>query len=285
MTATRAVGIVPHPQRAAAYAGRAARFLLDSGVEVRVPAPNADDVGLSDLACEPDAFAAGLDFVVSLGGDGTMLRTVDLVASEGVPVLGVNLGQLGFLTEVEPAQLEEALGRALAGESQISERMVLSVVVDSDGSAAGKWLALNEAVLEKCSSGHLVRLAVSINGKFFTTYAADGVIVATPTGSTAYNFSAQGPIVSPSHRCLILTPVSPHMLFHRSLVLGPEEELEFEVTSQLPVGLVLDGREVGRLSPGDSVTTTQGPRAARIMTLQPRDFHQVLKAKFGLADR
>ena len=285
MTAARAVGNVPHPQRAAAYAGRAARFLLDSGVEVRVPAPNAGDVGLSDLACELDSFAAGLDFVVSLGGDGTMLRTVDLVASEGVPVLGVNLGQLGFLTEVEPAQLEEALGRALAGESQISERMVLSVVVDSDGSAAGKWLALNEAVLEKCSSGHLVRLAVSINGKFFTTYAADGVIVATPTGSTAYNFSAQGPIVSPSHRCLILTPVSPHMLFHRSLVLGPEEELEFEVTSQLPVGLVLDGREVGRLSPGDSVTTTQGPRAARIMTLQPRDFHQVLKAKFGLADR
>jgi NAD+ kinase len=203
-----AVGIVPHPQRAAAYCERAARFLLDKGVDVRVPAPDADAVGLGELACDLEAFPAGLDFVLSLGGDGTMLRTVDLVASEGVPVLGVNLGQLGFLTEIEPAELEEALGRALAGECQISERMVLSVVVDSDGGVAGKWLALNEAVLEKCSSGHLVRLAVSINGKFFTTYAADGVIVATPTGSTAYNFSAQGPIVSPSHRCLILTPVS-----------------------------------------------------------------------------
>jgi NAD+ kinase len=279
------VGIVPHPQRAGAYALRAVNFLVEAGVEVRVPAPDAAEIGLPDLACDRESFPVGLDFVVSLGGDGTMLRTVDLVAPEGVPVLGVNLGQLGFLTEIEPAELEEALRRALAGECQISERMVLSVVVDSDGAAAGKWLALNEAVLEKCSSGHLVRLAVSINGKFFTTYAADGVIVATPTGSTAYNFSALGPIVSPSHRCLILTPVSPHMLFHRSLVLGPEEELEFEVTSQLPVGLVLDGREVGRLSPGDSVTTTQGPRAARIMTLQPRDFHQVLKAKFGLADR
>ena len=285
MTPARAVGIVPHPQRAAAYAERAARYLLDQGVEVRVPAPDAAAVGLPELAQDLETFPAGLEFVVSLGGDGTMLRTVDLVASEGVPVLGVNLGQLGFLTEIEPSELEEALRRALAGECQISERMVLSVVVDSDGAGAGKWLALNEAVLEKCSSGHLVRLAVSINGKFFTTYAADGVIVATPTGSTAYNFSAQGPIVSPSHRCLILTPVSPHMLFHRSLVLGPEEELEFEVTSQLPVGLVLDGREVGRLSPGDSVTCTQGPRAARIMTLHPRDFHQVLKAKFGLADR
>ncbi|HZQ80046.1 MAG TPA: NAD(+)/NADH kinase [Acidimicrobiia bacterium] len=280
-----AVGIVPHTQRAAGYAERAARCLGGQGVEVRIPAPDADAIGLADLACDVERFPVGLDFVVSLGGDGTMLRTVALVAPEGVPVLGVNLGQLGFLTEVEPPQLEDALRRALAGECTISERMVLSVVVDSDGEAAGKWLALNEAVLEKCSSGHLVRLAVSINGKFFTTYAADGVIVATPTGSTAYNFSAQGPIVSPSHRCLILTPVSPHMLFHRSLVLGPEEELEFEVTSQLPVGLVLDGREVGRLSPGDSVTCLEGPRPARLMTLHPRDFHQVLKAKFGLADR
>jgi NAD+ kinase len=267
------------------HAGRAARYLADQGVEVRLPTPYAEAIGLPELAHDLETFAHGLDFVVSLGGDGTMLRTVDLVAPEGVPVLGVNLGQLGYLTEVEPAQLEDALRRALAGEFDISERMMLSVVVDSDGLASGKWLALNEAVLEKCSSGHLVRLAVSINGKFFTTYAADGVIVATPTGSTAYNFSAQGPIVSPSHRCLILTPVSPHMLFHRSLVLGPEEELEFEVTSQLPVGLVLDGREVGRLSPGDSVTCTQGPRPARLMTFQPRDFHQVLKAKFGLADR
>lgn len=281
----RTVGIVPHPQRAVATTERAALYLRDAGVDVRIPSPEAEAIGLPELAHDRETFAQGLDFVLSLGGDGTMLRTVDLVAPEGVPVLGVNLGHMGFLTELEPAQLEEGLERALAGGCQISERMVLSVVVDSDGPAAGKWLALNEAVLEKCSSGHLVRLAVSINGKFFTTYAADGVIVATPTGSTAYNFSAQGPIVSPSHRCLILTPVSPHMLFQRSLVLGAEEELEFEVISSLPVGLVLDGREVGRLSPGDSVTATQGPRPARLMTLHPRDFHQVLKAKFGLADR
>ena len=141
-----AVGIVPHPQRAAAYAERAARHLLARGVDVRVPAPDAAAVGLPELAHDLETFSIGLDFVVSLGGDGTMLRTVDLVASEGVAVLGVNLGQLGFLTEIEPAELEEALRRALAGECQISERMVLSVVVDSDGGAAGKWLALNEAV-------------------------------------------------------------------------------------------------------------------------------------------
>ena len=133
-----AVGIVPHPQRAAAYAERAARFLHDQGVEVRIPDPDAETVGLPELGRDLETFATGLDFVVSLGGDGTMLRTVDLVATEGVPVLGVNLGQLGFLTEVEPAQLEEALRRALAGECEISERMVLSVIVDSEGRASGK---------------------------------------------------------------------------------------------------------------------------------------------------
>jgi len=104
----KAVGIVPHPQRAAAYAGRAAACLAGEGVEVRIPAADAEAIGLPDLACELERFPVGLDFVLSLGGDGTMLRTVDLVAREGVPVLGVNLGQLGFLTEVEPPQLEEA---------------------------------------------------------------------------------------------------------------------------------------------------------------------------------
>jgi NAD+ kinase len=280
-----AVGLIVHRARAREVAGRAVRSLEEAGVEIRVPGPDAEAAGLDRYSWDPDKFASGLDLAVSLGGDGTMLRTVDLVAGEGVPVLGVNVGQLGYLTEIEAPQLETGIQRMLAGDYRISERMVLQVMVASDGAAQGSRLALNEAVLEKVSSGHLVRLAVSINGQFFTTYAADGLIVATPTGSTAYNFSARGPIVSPQHRCLVLTPVSPHMLFDHSLVLGPDEELSFEVTGYPPVGLILDGREVGRLSAGDTVTCTQAPRPARLITFSPRDFHQVLKAKFGLADR
>ena len=280
-----AVGIVAHRARARPAAERAVAWLEAAGAEVRVPASDAEPLGLERYAFEPDKFAAGLAFTVSLGGDGTMLRTVDLVAAEGVPVLGVNVGQLGFLTEIEPDQLESGLEKVMGGDYQISERMVLHVAVRSDGPASGIWLALNEAVLEKMASGHLVRLRVSINGRFFTTYAADGLIVATPTGSTAYNFSARGPIVSPSHRCLVLTPVSAHMLFDHSLVLGPDEDLCFEVTAPPPVGLILDGREVGRLNHGDTVTCTRAPQPARLITFAPRDFHQVLKAKFGLADR
>jgi NAD+ kinase len=258
---------------------------MAAGADVRVPATDAAAGAIDATVVEPDKFATGLDWALSLGGDGTMLRTVDLVGNDNVPVLGVNVGQMGFLNEIEPEDLEQALSRVLAGNYLVQERMLLSVTVTSAGPAAGQRVAFNEAVLEKVSSGHLVRLVVSINGKFFTTYAADGVIVSTPTGSTAYNFSARGPIVSPTHRCLLLTPVSPHMLFDHSLVMAPDETLAFEVAGYGPVGLVLDGREVGRLAEGDTVTCTEAPQAARLITFRPRDFHQVLKAKFGLAER
>ena len=163
--------------------------------------------------------------------------------------------------------------------------MVLEVDVTSAGAAGGRWFALNEAVLEKLHTGRLARLDVEINGTFFTTYAADGVIVATPTGSTAYSFSARGPIVSPRIRCLLLTPVSPHMLFDRSLVLDATETIRFVVTDARSVTVTADGLELGELAAGDTVTCSAGPRPARIVTLGPRDFHQILKAKFGLADR
>jgi NAD+ kinase len=283
--APRVAGIVHHYKRAGELARQTAQRLEEMGLEVRVPSKDAEAGRLERYAREPGKFAAGMEFAVSLGGDGTMLRTVDLVGGEGVPVLGVNVGHMGYLNELEPADLDRALERVLAGDYIVSERMLLSVVVDSAGPAGGAWWALNEAVLEKVHSGHLVRLAVSINRRFFTTYAADGVIVATPTGSTAYSFSARGPIVSPNHHCLLLTPVSPHMLFDRALVLGPDEELRFEVQGPQPVGLILDGRQVGELGEGDSVVCTQGPQPARLITFRPRDFHQILKAKFGLADR
>lgn len=282
---TAVVGLVSHPRRAPDLTVRAAAFLKAAGACLRVPAGDAAAGDIDAAIVDRDKFPAGLDFALSIGGDGTMLRTVDLVGSESVPVLGVNIGHMGFLNEIEPGDLDSALNRVLAGDYLVQERMLLSVTVTSKGPAAGAWIAFNEAVLEKISSGHLVRLALSINGKFFTTYAADGVIVSTPTGSTAYNFSARGPIVSPTHRCLLLTPVSPHMLFDHSLVLAPEETLAFEVAGHGPAELVLDGREAGRLEEGDTVICTQAAQPARLITFRRRDFHQLLKAKFGLAER
>lgn len=283
----RTAGLVPHRERAMAHelASRAAKWLGERGVDVRVPEPDAGPCGLEALACPEPEFANGLDLVVSLGGDGTMLRTVDIVYEAGVPVLGVNVGDLGYLAEVEPTALDDSLERILAGDYEVTERMMLQVDVSSGGQANGRWWALNEAVLEKVQHGRLARLEVMINGTFFTTYAADGVIVATPTGSTAYSFSARGPIVSPRHRCIVLTPVSPHMLFDRALVLDAEEELAFVVVDERSVVLTIDGRELGPLDAGNTVTCTGGPHPARIVTFGLRDFHQILKAKFGLADR
>ena len=283
----RTVGLVPHGDRAeaVALAAHAAEWFAARDVSVRVPEADAAACGLAHLGHDVERFTAGLDLVLSLGGDGTMLRTVDLVYEAGVPVLGVNVGQLGYLTEVEPADLDAALERLVAGDYEVDERMVLAVDVTSDGPAGGRWFALNETVLEKSHTGRLARLEVEINGTFFTTYAADGVIVATPTGSTAYSFSARGPIVSPRIRCLLLTPVSPHMLFDRSLVLDAAESVRFVVTDARSVALTADGLELGELAAGDAVVCTAGPLPARMVTFGGRDFHQILKAKFGLADR
>lgn len=287
MSGLRAVGLVPHRERgeAAELAKHVAAMLGEHGVDVRIPPDDAAAAGLEHLGSAVEPFTEGLDLVLSLGGDGTMLRTIDLVYESGVPVLGVNVGQLGYLAEVEPQELDAALERLLAGEYTVDERMMLAVDVASDGPAGGRCFALNEAVLEKSHTGRLARLDVEINGTFFTTYAADGVIVATATGSTAYSFSARGPIVSPRLRCLLLTPVSPHMLFDRSLVLGAEESVRFVVTDQRSVILTADGLERGELAAGDTVTFTGADRPARIATFTRRDFHQILKAKFGLADR
>jgi NAD+ kinase len=282
------VGLVLHQHRPLVreVAERAVDWLTANGHRVRVTEADADLLpevrGVGDLE-----FSSGLDLVVSLGGDGTMLRAVHLVAAEEVDVLGINIGHLGYLTEVEPRALESSLERYFGGEHTIEQRMLVSVDVrcqlDEGGTRTER--ALNEAVLEKTAAGHTVRLAVSIDGEFFTTYAADGLIVATPTGSTAYAFSARGPIIDPTHRAMLLTPVSPHMLFDRSLVLEPATSLEVTVVDHREATLTIDGRPGGVLREGDAITCTASRRSARLVTFGPRNFHRILKNKFGLNDR
>ncbi len=282
-----AVALVLHPERedSVRLALELAAWLGSRGHEVRVPAGDAGRIGLGELATPEAELAIGLDLAVSLGGDGTMLRTVRLVVAEDVPVLGVNVGQLGYLTEIEPSGAQVALKRFLAGSFQIEDRMLLEVSTDAPGIDGPVPLALNEAVVEKTGSGHTVRLEVSVDGEFFTTYAADGLIVATPTGSTAYAFSSRGPIVAPEHRALLLTPVSAHMLFDRSLVLGPERAVQVHVVGTRSATLSVDGWEIGALRPGDTVTCTASRRTARLVVFGQRDFLRVLKTKFGLSER
>ena len=281
------VGLVCHGLRAEAIdlARSTGGWLEARGHDVRLPEDDAKAAGLPQWAVPIDEFARGLDLAVSLGGDGTMLRTVDLVCDAEVPVLGVNLGQLGYLTEVEPDGLLDALERFFAGAHLLEQRMTLEVGVEVGGDTASTFTALNEAVVEKAVTGHTVRLGLSLNEQPFTSYAADGVIVSTPTGSTAYNLSARGPIVSPRHRALVITPVSPHMLFDRALVLDAGEVIRLEVLGDRSAALVVDGRAISTLDPGDALRCRAGAHDARLVTFGRRDFHRILKAKFGLTDR
>jgi NAD+ kinase len=271
------IAFYAHPLRpeAAGLAERASAWLTEHGHE-------------SVLALGPDGPVPveGADLLVSLGGDGTLLRSVDAALAGGIPVLGVNIGRLGYLTQVEPPDLEEALARFLAGSYQVEERMTLSVTVTGpDGAAQARRTALNEASVEKTVPGHTVRVAAFIDGRPFVTYAADGLLVATPTGSTAYNLSARGPVLSPRLRSIVVTPVSPHMLFDRPLVLDPTERLRLEVLEPRPAVLVVDGVTVSQLEPGSAVDCHEGDQPARLVTFGWRDFHAILRAKFHLADR
>lgn len=259
------IAFVVHEGRpdAKALSADAARWVRDMGHQARLATGGRE--------------VEGADLVVSLGGDGTMLRAVALVHGSGTPLLGVNLGHLGYLSSVEADGLREALRGFLDGLYSVQERMTLEVVL-----GGRQVVALNEAVVEKLVSGHTVRLALSIGGRPFITYTADGLIVATPTGSTAYNLSCRGPIASPSLRAMIVTPVSPHMLFDRSLVLSPDEEVRIELASPRPAALVVDGSQVAELGVGDPVVCRASPSPVHLVRTDAHDFHDILRAKFGL---
>ena len=278
------IGIVPHLARMEArrVARSTASSLEASGVEVRVPASDAVRVGLDEWAVPDDEFAKGLSYAFSLGGDGTMLRTVDLVCADGVPVVGVNVGHLGYLASEQLSDIDAVVERVLRGDHGIEERMMLDIVVSAPRHRVRRFAALNDAVLEKSNAGNTVRLSVSFNDVPFADYSADGVIVATPTGSTAYAFSVRGPIVSPLMRALVVVPISPHMLFDRSLVLSADETVRLEVLDGRTATLFVDGRDEGAVPGGAVVTCAAHPQPARLVTFGPRDFHGILKTKFEL---
>lgn len=272
------VGFVVHPAReeALAAASRLEAWLGDRNVETR-----RDDSSSAEDRERAGAFVEGLDLVVSVGGDGTFLRAAHLAARADVPVLGVKVGRLGFLTEVEPDDAIEVLEDVLADSGQVEER--LAVLAEPEGAAFAPQWALNEVILEKSARHRLIRLAVFVDDCYVTTFSADGVIVATPTGSTAYSFSAGGPIVSPSVPCIIVTPIAAHMVFDRSLVLAAEQRVTLEVLGEEPGLLSADGRESLELPVGSSVRIGRAPNPSRFVRRgDAPEFHALVREKFGL---
>ena len=230
-----------------------------------------------------ERFAEGLDLVVSIGGDGTLLRAARVASESEVPVLGLKVGRLGFLTEVEPDEAPNLLSRIVEEETMlIEERMAIEAHPDGAPWQYAEW-ALNEVIVEKRARHHLITLAAFIAGEHVTTFSADGVIVATPTGSTAYSFSARGPIVSPRVASMLLTPVSPHMVFDRSMVLSDQEGVVLEVRGDEPGLLSADGRPGLELPVGSRVRIERSGRSARLVRRSGSpSFFSLLREKFSL---
>ena len=286
MTA-RAVLLVAHTGRedARTAARDAATRLLAAGVVVRVLDTEATDLGIAEsVPCAVDARAAeGADLVLVLGGDGTLLRAAELARPAGTPLVGVNLGHVGFLAEAEPDRLDQTVDRLLQHDYVVEERMTIDVdVVRGDGPAWHGW-ALNEATVEKAARERMVELVAEVDGRPLSRYGCDGLVLATPTGSTAYAFSAGGPVVSPDVAALLLVPISAHALFARPIVVGPDSDIAVEV---LPGAggavLTCDGRRSIPLAAGARVEVRRGDLPVRLARLHASPFTERLVAKFDL---
>lgn len=273
------VGFVVHPDREAAHfaADRLVGWLEERGIDCR---------WFRDESTQDDerakVFAEGLDLIVSVGGDGTFLHAAHVASRGRCPVLGVKVGRLGFLTEVEPDDAPALLERVLEGTATLEERIAVMAEPLGTTSFEPQW-ALNEVIVEKKARHRLVRLAVYVDDVYVTTFSADGVIVATPTGSTAYSFSGGGPIVTPTIRCLVVTPIAAHMVFDRSLVLEATQRVALGVVGEEDGLLSADGRESLELPVGSSVRIDVAPNPA--LLVRPDDapgFHTLVREKFGL---
>jgi NAD+ kinase len=222
------------------------------------------------------------DFLVAFGGDGTILRAAEYVYEKEIPVLGVNLGKLGFLTRVEPQEVFEALEVALSGNAEKDRRMLLQCVLESKGGVV-KSFALNECVISKTAGERMISLSIFVDGEHFLSYAADGVIFSTPTGSTAYSLSAGGPVLSPKSEAMVLTPVCPHTLFMRSIVFSSQEVLKVVLKREdQPISVKMDGKRVWKLEDEGEITILKSDRYFTLLSFGKKSFYAIFKEKLLL---
>jgi len=235
---------------------------------------------------EPEELAVQTELVICLGGDGTLLRVARLVGEHEVPILGVNLGGLGFLTETTLNELDRVLEEVIRGAYKKDEREILKAAVIRRGEKMAEFTVLNEAVINKGALARIIDIEVTINGEHLTTFKADGLIISTPTGSTAYNLSAGGPIVHPSLQCIIITPICSHTLTNRPIVIPDDVEIQALLrTKQQEVFLTLDGQQGFPLEFEDIVTLRKAPSPIFLVKSPHRNYFEVLKEKLNWGKR
>ncbi|MBH0119874.1 NAD kinase [Rhodococcus sp. CX] len=290
----RDILLVSHSGRGeiAETAQRVAAIFGEAGIGLRVLAEEADSTGLGALAAPdgqirivesgPDA-AVGCEMVIVLGGDGSFLRAAELAQYAAVPVLGINLGRIGFLAEAEAEHLEEALAQVVRREYRIEHRMTLDVMIRVDDEIVDRGWALNEASVENKSRLGVLEVVLEVDGRPVSSFGCDGVLVASPTGSTAYAFSAGGPIVWPELEALLVIPSNAHALFARPLVTSPESLIAVETLRGSHDGLVFcDGRRTLELPAGGRVEVVRGKHPVRWVRLDSAPFADRMVRKFEL---
>jgi NAD+ kinase len=284
MAPPRRLSLVLHPRRDVSKAVETVRRWADAnGVALRA----LDDHRLppSIARCDDAEVAQNCDLVLSLGGDGTLLGALRSAAPLGVPVLGVNLGRLGYLTEVDGAELPDALEALRSGAFAIEERFTLLASWHENGIRC-EQVAYNDVVLSRVPGHGQAALGLTVDGELLVRYASDGVIAATPAGSTGYSFAAGGPIVSPQTKAMVVTPDAPHGLFNRAVVLGDDEALGVEVLpTSAPVALEVDGQLMGQLEPGStSLEVAPNLWPALLVRLGSAGFAERARRKLGITD-
>ncbi|MHB0975671.1 MAG: NAD(+)/NADH kinase [Candidatus Aquicultorales bacterium] len=281
----RRVAIVPHlgKPKVGEVGEQLIGWLESRGMEVALCSSDAVQMDRPDLA-QDDAVFPDADLAVSLGGDGTILRTFRVLDGKEIPVVGVNLGTLGFLSVVEVSDLMPAMERILEGEYTVDERMMLECrVVQSSGETA-VFRALNEVVVERGERQRMIRLDVNINDLFFSRFTADGLILATPTGSTAYSFSAGGPVVAPSNEVVVMTPISPHSLFGRSVIIHPNDKVKIDIPDEIETSVGIDGVVVAKSLRIDSILVGKARGKALLVQVGAEDFYGSFRKKLRFWD-
>jgi len=260
-------------------------WLQARGIEVFLEKPLAEAMG-EGPGHPGSALPALVELIVVLGGDGTLISVARQVGSLRIPILGVNLGSLGFLTEVTLDELYPALERAIQGDYTVSERMMLKATVRRDGREIGQYRVLNDVVINKGALARIIDMEVWVDDAYLTTFKADGLIVATPTGSTAYNLAAGGPIIHPGLHCLVISPICPHMLTNRPILVSDQSVIRIEVKFQdEDVAFTADGQVGMPLKGGDVVELRRSKSITRLIKSPSKDYFEVLRTKLRWGER
>ena len=275
-----------HDPRCQGVADELVSWLEQRGCQALVDEHLARHIGKLD-GLSHEEIREQAELVVVLGGDGTLISVARLFSGKTVPIVGINLGSLGFLTEITLEELYPRLEKCLEGAPRVSERMMLEVAVFRDGKEVERCQVLNDMVINKGALARIVDLETRVNRHFLTTYKADGLIVSTPTGSTGYSMSAGGPIIHPLMSCIVITPICPHTLTNRPIVVPDDSVISITVTSAFDekVYLTLDGQVGFELQEGDSVEVRRALKTTALVMSRSRDYFEILRTKLKWGER